>query len=198
MSKYSEMFCSGQEEMVHRYLDGELSTTEQTEFSLHLTSCESCQELLTEVQQLFVDLDSLEDSPVPDIVSDVMDQLSPAPVTPRYTLLGGLLLVGQAMIGLILLLFAQSMFQVTIGNEVVGQFWLTVNEIGFSLSDWLAEIVVELEQLGQTQWPPQFDIPGFDAFSLVGLLTLGGLSLVWLFGNLLLLRPSQQHRNMEV
>jgi anti-sigma factor RsiW len=77
------MSCPGKEDSIYRYLDGELSAAERSEFEAHLVGCPTCREALARAQGLFVLLNGLSAAPVPaGFASGVMAGL-PSAVQPR-------------------------------------------------------------------------------------------------------------------
>jgi len=74
------------EELLHRYLDGELGAAEHTAVAAHLAACLGCQAALAALQRLFFALDEL--APTPDLVPAVRARLArdqrPTPAWRRW------------------------------------------------------------------------------------------------------------------
>ena len=86
------------EEMLHRFLDGELNLAEREAFETHLAQCQTCQADLAELQTLFTELASIEAvAAPPELVSQVMTRLPAAHPAPRRVSMGQGLLAGQIL-----------------------------------------------------------------------------------------------------
>lgn len=72
------MICLDMQERLSAYLDGDLSPEEMKEVAGHLSGCESCQAVLTELRQVRDALRSLPEVEVPaDLHSSIMERLRP-------------------------------------------------------------------------------------------------------------------------
>lgn len=72
------MICLDMQERLSAYLDGDLSPEEMKEVAGHLSGCESCQAVLTELRQVRNKLRSLPEVEVPaDLHSSIMERLRP-------------------------------------------------------------------------------------------------------------------------
>ena len=64
------MKCDFDQELLTDYLDGELSSSEQSEVESHLPACDPCRGELEELQELVGSVKSLPTIPVPDSLSE--------------------------------------------------------------------------------------------------------------------------------
>lgn len=97
------MTCLGNKEWSNRYLDGELSPSEQIHFEQHLATCQACQHELAQTQTLFAVLDALQDAPVPVSLRQTVLSGLPRHSTPP---LARWVLVAQVVATVILLALA--------------------------------------------------------------------------------------------
>ncbi len=184
--------CSGQEEMVNRYLDGELSPLEQEGFQPHLQRCLACQALLAELETVFADLVALEEITAPGrIVEGVMAGLpgeSWPESRPRSFDLGQWVLAGQIAIGLGLGLMLLPVGISTFNSQALGMSWLTLASLFRSQAGWLSELLKDFSQWGQI-WL-EAGVTSINLNISPGLATglVVGLGLAWLLGNGVLLR----------
>lgn len=70
----NELDCSAVESLLSCYVDGELLPALTTRFSDHLQSCESCQELLADFEQVVALARSIGARPIPAGVSQRLRQ----------------------------------------------------------------------------------------------------------------------------
>jgi anti-sigma factor RsiW len=183
--------CPGQEETLYLYLDAALNPAEQEKFEPHLAHCQVCQTLLTDLQALFTELNALEDIPAPVNIADrVMADIAVTIPSPERSGLSWLVLAGQIAIGLTLLIFAQPMVTTSFDYQQLWLPWQTMlGDISRSLTTWLLELGLNLEQLLQSQWPPAIArSAGLDLPLGLALAVVAGLGLAWLVGNTMLLR----------
>ena len=75
------MDCSGNQERIDRYLDGEMLPEEQAQFEEHVARCPSCQREMAGMRALFAALEGLEAAPVPrGLRQEVLAGLDARPV----------------------------------------------------------------------------------------------------------------------
>jgi len=185
--------CPGQEETLYLYLDAVLNPAKQEEFETHLAHCPACQTLLIDLRALFTELDTLEDVPAPvDVADRVMADIAAATPSPERSGLSWLVPAGQIAIGLTLLIVAQPMVATSFDYQQLWLPWQTLlGDTSLSLTIWLLELRLNLEQLLQSQWPPAIArSAGLDLPLGVALALVAGLSLAWLIGNTMLLRTN--------
>ena len=193
MTDFSAPSCSGQEETVYLYLDGELSAIERAAFEAHLNTCPACRELLAEAATLFADLASIETLPVPEadvsvMAQQVMEHL-PAPDGSRsFSPLGMLLLAAQLVVGLALLVFTVpklvAPYRVMLGTltRIDSATWLG------NLRFWIESLSQQTSTWLENQWHQMVDFSLLNISPQVALLGLALLGLAWLLSNGLLLR----------
>lgn len=183
--------CSVSEETVHLYLDGELNPADTESFVTHLQHCQSCKTRLTALQSLFAELDSLENVAVPaEIAPLVMANLPTANAATESTTVGWLALIGQVIIGSVLLFFAWPTTASISTNRFFWQSWQLITDMSLSLNRWLIDI-----STGALNWPLAQTTQFQQSIDSSGLnippeLTIGlvfGLGLAWLIGNGVLL-----------
>ncbi len=179
--------CSGQEETVFLFLDGELSPLEHAAFAAHLQGCPACQALVDEWAHFSASLATAEElPPPPGLVEEVMARIEKEPV-PGASRLDELILGGQLLVGLgLLALFGPSLVKgllpwLRTGLAVQGQltllFWQRLLALGRGMGGWR---------------PLPLELPQADWFALssqLGLILVVALVLVWLLGNAVLLGP---------
>jgi hypothetical protein len=183
------MTCFDNQDGIHRYLDGEMSSAERARFEEHLTGCQICQRELTQVRALFSVLEGLQEAPTPArFLEEVLAGLpaQPAPSVGRW------ILVAQAAAAVVLLALAYPQFAAWYEHldAWFAPGWLSsqVAEVatwGNHVWTWLVEA---LTRDIQWAWPRGFGLTGFQAALMA--LALAGL---WWLGNRLLLaaRPNR-------
>ena len=165
------------DEQLNEYLDNE--STERAQIEAHLSSCEECAARLTSLRALFAKIESL---PELELTQSIAARFAPGPSLPaqlpRWLTLTATF---QAAAALIAILFAAPMV-ITLLPAIQTP----------SLTDVFAQVQshwgVWLDLLSTFQFPVMPEIPTVNASSLVIILTLAGVSMLWLLGNGLLLR----------
>ncbi len=96
--------CTGKEETIFQYLDGDLPPAERAALEQHLAQCGACREYLAATETLFTDLSTLADVPAPtaEITAAVMAQLprQTAPSPAERWLPAAQLAVGLALLAM--------------------------------------------------------------------------------------------------
>jgi len=183
MSHPTHPACSGREETVHRYLDGDLSPAERTAFADHLQTCPACRELLDQIQVVFDALAAWQTAAPPSgIPNQVMARL-PASRRKRVDLWSPIL-AGQLLVGLTVLVLVWSRLQAR---------WLSLAqqlELLPALPNLLIfpHLTVPTLPLPES-WPalPILPRPEFLLTPETALLLVVIILLAWLAGNVLLL-----------
>lgn len=165
------------DEQLNEYLDNEINAREQIE--LHLNSCNECSLRFSDLQNLFLELDSL-----PDL--QLTRDLSKRFITSGQLNLGlprwlTLTVFAQATLALISLIISIPFITTYIPQIDVASLTSPLFEIQSLWNTWL-------DSLSTLQLPtiPQFPIPIIEMSSL--LLALAGIFVLWILGNGLLLR----------
>jgi hypothetical protein len=165
------------DEQLNEYLDNETNEREQIE--LHLHSCNECNARFSDLQNLFLELDSL-----PDL------QLT-RDLSTRFIYAGGLIqspprwlmptVFAQAALALIALIISIPFIIALIPQIDFNSFISPFFEIQSLWNSWL-------DSLSTFQFPTilQFLIPVLEMSSL--LLALAGIFILWIVGNGILLR----------
>jgi len=174
------------EAQLNEYLDGEGMNSTQIES--HLSSCADCAARLAALRNLFAELVSLPEVDLSyDLAATVTRQLcgtdKASPVVHRWLALTAVLQVAVTLV-------------VTV---IAGPFIIDVAASSLSvpqvpsLNDYLIEVqlqwITRLEMLSQLQMPSVPQLPlALDTSGLYFMLTLAGMSVLWLLGNGILLR----------
>ena len=165
------------DEQLNEYLDNETNEREQIE--LHLHSCNECNARFSDLQNLFLELDSLPDLQLSRDLSTrfvTSGQLIQSP--PRWLTLT---VFAQATLAIIALIVSIPFITTYIPQIDVASLTSPLFEIQSLWNTWL-------DSLSTLQIPtiPEFPIPVFEMSSL--LLMLAGVFVIWILGNGLLLR----------
>jgi hypothetical protein len=165
------------DEQLNEYLDNETNEREQIE--LHLNACNECNARFSDLQNLFLELDSLPDLQLTHDLST------------RFATRGGLIqspphwftltVFAQATLALIALIISIPFITTYISQIDFNSLASPLFEIQSLWKTWL-------DSLSTIQLPtiPQFPIPVLEMSSL--LLALAGVFVIWIFGNGILLR----------
>jgi anti-sigma factor RsiW len=190
--------CSGRIDSIHRFLDNDLSRSEQEALLLHLAGCQACQSLLAELQALFSELAALPEVEAPaDLAGKVMTQLPNRPSRPRYVSLAGLILVGQTAIGLVLLVLSWPVLTLAVNGTIGAQFWPVLIDSTGSIQAGFVNVVADLIAELQSIWLIRPDLLGLKLTPAFALALVAGLILAWLIGNGLLLRDKSTSLRKE-
>lgn len=181
--------CPGREETIYLFLDDALNPMERAAFLNHLQTCATCQSLLTKLADLFTELMALpEITAPPELVPQVMARLPARPTSARRVTLGQLALIGQVVMGVVLLLIFAPVIAASLENPLLWQPWFSLSGMFISLLTWLRELLTNLVAQAQTQWPPRTPWLVVNLSPLWLGEIVAGLGLIWLIGNGLLLR----------
>ena len=186
------------EQMIHLYLDDELSREAHHQFETHLQKCPACQSKLAMVRQLFETIQTVPeirlDKDLSRSVVAVLEQ--PLAMSSRM----GWLLAGQLLVTLpaLILIWVQNRSAITnsrLNQELLLQTITNyVSEFARSWQLWVENFTrffIEMRAL--------FDRPQLLTFSNAGiyLMVLGGVVL-WLAGNRLLLPISLPNKSTKL
>jgi len=170
------MTCSGNENLINQYLDGELSPPEAERFEAHLAGCQACQHELAQTRTLFTLLSQVQEAPV-SLRQEVLAGLPRQQASP----LGRWVLLAQGIATLVLLALALPTLQAWYEQASA---WLAPGWLSHLLADagvwwqgsrlWLASVLTievrpTLPQGLGLAWPQAAVI----AVALVGLWVLG-------------------------
>ena len=169
------------DELLNEYLDNELADRAPVE--QHLSICADCAARLTALQALFTDLDSLPDEALSSSLASRLILPSHLPAAlPRFLRLAVTL---QAALAVIAIIVAAPFVMEFVSPYLVTVQMPSLTEIIFQAqSQWFAW----LDVLSKFQLPTLPEIPVVEISSLYIVLTLAGMSILWLIGNGLLLR----------
>jgi len=165
------------DEQLNEYLDNETNEREQIE--LHLHSCNECNARFSDLQNLFLELDSLPDL---QLTRDLSTRfVSSGQLTlhlPRWLTLT---VFAQATLALIALIISIPFITTYIPQIDFNSLTSPLFEIQSLWNTWL-------DSLSTLQLPtiPELPIPVLEMSSL--LLALAGIFVIWIFGNGILLR----------
>lgn len=182
------------EERLHEYLDDLLNSEERGELESHLSSCEPCAEELERLSGVFSELSLLAEIPLEvDLSRAVLWAIQEnarrrAGVRITIALQISLLLLITILIGPNIYSFLTRLSGVlepsTVSTWLLESFILFQASIGLSLQSIRHEMV---ELLAFNFLLDQFSIQTTHLFSLVG-----GVFILWLIGNTVLLRDSSR------
>jgi hypothetical protein len=170
------------DEQLNEYLDNEIQDRVQIE--LHLASCDECTARLTVLRSLFNEIESLPDLALSHNIAAVFTRQSsqPVPQLPRWLTLTATL---QAAIAAVALVIAAPLVMQWISPYLSNMQGPSFVELFFELqSQWM----VWLDMFSQFQIPSVPEIPVLELSSMLILLTVAGVSTLWIVGNGLLLR----------
>ncbi|MBL8100096.1 MAG: zf-HC2 domain-containing protein [Anaerolineales bacterium] len=165
------------DEQLNEYLDNETNEREQIE--LHLHSCNECNARFSDLQNLFLELDSLPDL---QLTRDLSTRFATkGQLTLQLPHWLTLTVFAQAALALIALIISIPFITTYIPQIDVASLTSPLFEIQSLWNTWL-------DSLSTLQLPtiPELPIPVLEMSSL--LLALAGIFVIWIFGNGLLLR----------
>ena len=166
------------DEQLNEYLDNE--STERIQIETHLSSCDECAARLTTLQTLFAEIESL---PELELTQTIAARIAPTPSLPVSQLPTWLTLTAtlQTMLALTTVLLAAPFITKLLPPLQTP----SLTDVFLRLqSQWIAL----LDTLSTFQFPTIPQIPALELPSLFVILTLTGVSMLWLVGNGLLLR----------
>ena len=165
------------DEQLNEYLDHEAA--DSAGIALHLSTCEDCSARLAALQDLFSEIESLPDV---ELSRDVVPGLNLPVELPRSLRLTVTL---QAALAAVAILVAAPFLMQFLSPYVSGISGTSFAELLLQLqSQW----IVWLDMLSTFQFPAIPEIHVVELSSLFMILTVIGVSLLWLVGNGLLLR----------
>lgn len=169
------------DEQLNEYLDHESS--ERFQIDAHLASCADCAARLDVLQSLFDEIESLPDLELAHPVAARLTLPSSRPPTLPRSLT--LTVTMQAALAVVTMILAAPFV-----NRFVSRYWLNlpVLSIGDVIVQVQSQWTLWLDALSQFQLPVIPEIPVVELSSLFMMLTVIGVSLLWLIGNGLLLR----------
>jgi hypothetical protein len=175
------------DEQLNEYLDH--ATDERAQIEGHLSTCEDCSARLAALQALFSEIESL---PELALSPGFSVRLEPAPGVPAglpHSL--RLTLTLQVALATIAIVAAAPFVMQFLAPYAVSFSAPSLVDIFMQLqSQWTAW----LDRLSHISLPAIPELPGIDISNLFVLLTIVGVSLLWLIGNGLLLR-NQIHKS---
>jgi anti-sigma factor RsiW len=169
------------DEQLNEYLDGEIKDRANVE--VHLSACGDCAARLTALQALFVEIMSLPELALShNLAAPITRRLSRGVALPRSLRLTVILQATAAIIAIILAApFVLQWFSPYLASLPAPSFLDLFLQMQSQWASWL-------DMLSQFQPPAMPEIPVMDVSSLFMILTIIGVSLLWLIGNGLLLR----------
>jgi anti-sigma factor RsiW len=169
------------DELLNEYLDNELANRAPVE--QHLSTCADCAARLAVLQALFAELDSLPEETLPHNIASRLTLPSNLPaVLPRSLRLAVTL---QAAIAVIAIIIAAPFVKGLVSPYLVSVQMPSFTQIFFQAqSQWTAW----LDELSTFHIPTMPQLPSLEMSSLMLMITLTGVSILWLAGNGLLLR----------
>ncbi len=180
---------------INEYLDSALPASRRAEVDSHLAACPQCAARLNDLRALFASIESLPDLPLePDLSSSVVAAIQPKRATiaqPTLTPALRLAFAVQAILALIALAaaipFAIQAIPTGAASQLTTAFSTELVDIVTDLStQWIATI----ESL-RTFPNPLTTQPPLPALPMVELsLCLAAVTVLWLVGNSVLLRPT--------
>jgi hypothetical protein len=175
------------DEQLNEYLDRE--TDERAQIELHLSGCEDCSARLAALQELFSEIESLPELGLSPEFSVRLEPVSSHPTQlPRSLGLTLALQIALAAVAIVVSAPFEMQFLAPYASSFSAP---SVVDISRQLqSQWAAW----LDLLSNISSPALPEVPVVDVSSLFIMLTVLGVSLLWLIGNGLLLR-SQVHKS---
>jgi anti-sigma factor RsiW len=169
------------DEQLNEYLDHEAE--DRLQIDLHLSTCEECSRRLAALQNLFSEIESLPDLELSrDLAARFVTGSNPAAQLPRSLTLTVTL---QATLAMIAIVIAAPFVMQFLSPYVSGIPAPSFAELFLQpQSQWMAW----LDMLSTFQFPAIPEVPVIELSSLFMMLTVIGVSLLWLIGNGLLLR----------
>lgn len=167
------------DDQLNEYLDNE--TSEHAQIEAHLYSCDECAARLFALQTLFAEIESL---PEIALSSNIADRFNPTPSLPaklpRWLTLTLTLQTVAALIALV-------MTAPFISNLLPA---IEIPSLPSLLLQLQRQWITWLDLFSSFQLPTLPQLPALEISSLMLTLMLVGVSLLWVFGNGLLLRKN--------
>lgn len=173
-------------EILNLYLDAQLDTDARIEAHAHLTTCAYCQRELDELRGVFTALDALEPERIPvDLAPRVLERVAPLRSWAGSPFALGLLVAQFALAGWLAVLVLPALLAQPLTNLFAlpnppliepPTFLLNSHDaLAFALQDWMASLarLNSFPDIGTMQW----------------LIAIGGIGIVWLVSNRVLLFP---------
>lgn len=173
------------DDQLNEYLDNEIADHAQIE--LHLSSCHECQARLAALRNLFTEIESLPDLTLSrDLATHFKRQSSPSYQLPRWLTLTATF---QAALAVIALVIASPLVM-----QLITPYVSSVQIPSFAdvLVQLQSQRIAWLDLFSGLQIPSVPEIPVVELSSMVVVLTLIGVSTLWIVGNGLLLRNSNK------
>ncbi|HJR79515.1 MAG TPA: hypothetical protein VJ821_05535 [Anaerolineales bacterium] len=166
---------------LNEYLDNEIPDRAQLE--LHLSSCADCAARFSALQALFHEIESLPDVALSKSLAASITRRVGGPVSlPRSLRLTVILQCVAAMAALIFTApLVRRLISPYLSGLRVPSLAKTSLQIQLQWTSWL-------DMLSQLQWPALPQLPMIELSSLAIILTVAGVSILWLIGNGVLLR----------
>ena len=166
---------------LNEYLDNE--DAERAQVELHLSSCEECAARLSILRALFDEIKSLPEVVLShDLAAPVTRRVSGRASLPRSLRLTVTLQAAAAIVAVIFAApFVMQLLSPYLSTLQAPSLAAVFLQVQTHWTTWL-------DRLSQVQVPTLPEIPVADISSLLMILTVIGISLLWLIGNGLLLR----------
>ena len=174
------------DELMFEYLDRELADERRTEIEVHLNSCQTCRERLTEYSSLFSQIEDLPDEFTErDLRNEVLASLNKH--SEQTSILWWLLLI-QGILALVLIAITiPSLVNFPLTFSLLGSGREIVASIATNFVFWLQEWISTLGNINQflaIRIPVFLDMPVQAVLWL-----LLSATITWIVGNSILLRP---------
>jgi len=186
---------------LNEYLDNALEPSARAQAQAHLADCRDCAARLMELRTLFADLETLPDLPLerdltPGVLAVARRRSRPEPLaaSPVLGLIFGLqTIVSISLLALALPLVAQK-FQPLTTFQFGAQASIVFTHLLVTLNASRSALLTSAQNLVNQSVALAHPLPMLPFVSEAGLmLCLSAVSLLWLLGNGLLLRPRQSH-----
>jgi len=176
---------------LHEYLDGVLVGNEREKLELHLAQCEDCAAKYASLKYLYSEMERLPDEPLAhDISARVIRSLTPKEDRKPY-----LYLVLMAQLATAIIVFTAIWPRISLELGSSGYSLVRLLEPLRKFADLSAQGILLMREFLNwihIQWIATLSMPAID-WPITGLslaLVVGGMTLLWLLGNGLLLRQS--------
>jgi len=172
------------DEKLNEYLDNEIADRPQAE--LHLSSCDECAARLTALKTLFDEIESLPELALShDIAAPITRRVGGRAAVPAVPRSLRLTVTLQAALAVVAIIFAAPIVM-----QFVSPYFSRIQMPSFA--DMFLQLQTQWrtwpDVLSQFRLPTMPEIPIGELSSLFIMLTVAGVSVLWLVGNRLLLR----------